>query len=75
MKAAPSETRRKAWETRRAKYGPRGHKPVQPWRRKPGARAKSVAAQSDAANVTRETPGAPFSPSNGGPMEEVQMPE
>jgi hypothetical protein len=55
MRADISEARRKGWATRRDKYGPRGHSRVQPWRRKPNARAKRIAAQSLASNVKRET--------------------
>lgn len=49
--------RRRAWDTRRLKYGPRGHAPVQQWRRKKSARAKRLSSQSVVANVTRETMG------------------
>lgn len=55
MKPGLSEIRRKAWEVRRAKYGPRGHRPVPLWRRKQGARAKRQTSQDVEANVTRET--------------------
>lgn len=50
-----SDVRRRAWRTRRERWGPRGHAPIQPWRRKPSAREKRMAAQEVGANVKRET--------------------
>jgi hypothetical protein len=45
----------KAWATRRKRHGPRGHMPVQKWRRKLSARAKRITEQELVANVSRET--------------------